>query len=249
MARNLMTSAISALALVASAAQAGVPANITQALADPARPAADTARDAGRKAGEVLALGEVKPGDKVADLIMGGGYFTRILSAAVGPKGHVYAYQPAEFIKFRAAYGAEQKAVADAYANVTPINASLGELDLPDGLDLVMTVQNYHDLHLTPFPKDTATKVNAEVFKSLKPGGVYLVIDHTAAPGSGHAAAQTVHRLEASIARAEIEAAGFKLDAESPLLRNPSDDYAKNVFDPALRGKTDQWIMVFRKPK
>ena len=249
MTRRWMITAAAILALSSSAAQAAVPANIAAALADKARPAEDAARDALRKPGEVLALGEVKTGGKVVDLVMGGGYFTRILSAAVGPKGQVIGYQPAEFIQFQASYGENQKKVAAAYANVTPLTSTFGTLDLPDGMDLVLTVQNYHDLHLTPFPKDTAATVNAEVFKSLKPGGIYLVVDHVAAAGSGLEAAMSIHRIDPAIVRKEVEAAGFKLDSESPLLRDASDPLTANVFSPAIRGKTDQFIMKFRKPK
>lgn len=249
MTRNWMLAAAAALALGASAAAAAVPPHITAALADKGRPAEDPAKDAARKAGETVALLDVKPGAKVADLVIGGGYFTHILAAAVGPNGQVIAYQPAEFIQFQASYGENLKKVAAARPNVTPLSSSFGALDLPDGLDAVLTVQNYHDLHLTPFPKDTATKVNAEVFKSLKPGGVYLVVDHVAAPGSGLEAAMKVHRIEPSIVKQEVEAAGFKLESESAILRNPSDPHTASVFDPAVRGKTDQFVMKFRKPK
>ena len=249
MTRRWMITAAAILALSGAAAQAAVPANIAAALADKARPAEDLARDDARKAGEILALGEVKTGDKVVDLVMGGGYFTRILSGAVGPKGQVIGYQPTEFIQFQASYGENQKKVAAAHANVTPLTSTFGALDLPDGMDLVLTVQNYHDLHLTPFPKDTAATVNAEVFKSLKPGGVYLIVDHAAVAGSGLETAMSIHRIDPAIVRKEVEAAGFKLDSESPLLRDASDPLTANVFSPAIRGKTDQFIMKFRKPK
>lgn len=234
--------------LAASAASAQVPANITAALTDPARPAAETAVDGARKPGEVLALAGVKPGDKVADLVMGGGYFTRILSVAVGPTGHVHAYQPAEFIAFGANYGKSLKEVSAAYKNITPLSMGFGALDLPDGLDLVLTVQNYHDLHLKPFPADTAAKVNAEVFKSLKTGGVYLIVDHEAKAGTGIADADTLHRIDIAAVKQEVEAAGFKLESESQLLDTPADPRTANVFDPAIRGKTDQFILKFRKP-
>ncbi len=248
--RPLFSALVLAVALGASAVPgfAQVPANLTAALADPARPAADTARDAARHPGEILALANIKPGGKVVDFIIGGGYFTRILSPAVGPTGAVYAYQPAEFIKFKAQYGEDLKAVAAAYKNVTPLDASLGALDLPDGLDAVITVQNYHDLHLKAFPADTAAKVDAEVFKSLKPGGVFLVIDHAAADGSGLSAPDTQHRIDIAAVKAEVQAAGFKLAAESPLLRNPADPRTASVFDPSIRGKTDQFILKFVKP-
>ncbi|TCS16696.1 putative methyltransferase [Caulobacter sp. BK020] len=250
MARSMIYALVAACALAVSAAPgvAQVPANLTAALADPARPAADTARDAARHPAELLALAEVKPGGKVADFIIGGGYFTRILSAAVGPTGTVYAYQPAEFIKFQAKYGEDLKTVAAAYKNVTPMDGSLVGLDLPDGLDAVITVQNYHDLHLKPFPADTAAKVNAEVFKSLKPGGVFLVVDHYAADGSGLAAPDALHRIDIAAVKSEVQAAGFTLAAESPLLRNPADPRTASVFDPAIRGKTDQFVLKFVKP-
>ena len=234
--------------LTATTASAAVPANIAAALADPARPGKETAADAARKPGELLALTGLKPGDKVADLVMGGGYFTRILSVAVGPTGQVYAYQPAEFIAFGANYGVSIKEVSAAYKNITPLSMGFGALDLPDGLDLVLTVQNYHDLHLKPFPTDTAAKVNAEVFKSLKSGGIYMIVDHEAAAGSGITTADTLHRIDIAAVKKEVEAAGFKLDSESQLLDLPADPRTANVFDPAIRGKTDQFILKFKKP-
>ena len=237
------------LILGGTALAAPIPANITKALADPARPATDVARDAARHPAELLAFAGVKPGAQVADFIIGGGYFTRILSAAVGPKGHVTAYQPAEFIQFQASYGENLKTVAAAYKNITPLSSSLQVMDLPDKLDLVMTVQNYHDLHLGPFPKDTATKINAEVFKSLKPGGVFLIVDHAATAGSGIGAADTLHRIDIAAVKSEVEAAGFKLAAESSMLAVSADPHTANVFDPVIRGKTDQFVLKFVKPR
>lgn len=249
MARNWIVAAAAALVLGAGSAQAATPGNIAAALADPLRPAEEIGRDASRKPGELLAMGEIKTGGKVVDLVMGGGYFTRILSAAVGPKGQVVAYQPAEFVQFQASYGENLKKVAAAYSNVTPMSTTFATMDLPDGMDLVLTVQNYHDLHLKPFAADTAAKVNAEIFKSLKPGGIYLIVDHTALPGSGLEAADKIHRIDPAIVRKEVEAAGFKLDSESAMLAAPADPKTGNVFAPAIRGKTDQFVMKFRKPK
>lgn len=250
MARRYMIPVLAVLALsVGGVAFAQVPANITKALADPARPAEDSARDAARHPGEVLAFAGVKPGDTVVDYIMGGGYFTRILSGAVGPTGVVYAYQPAEFIKFKSTYGDNLRNVTAALPNSKPLDGPMTALNLPDNLDLVMTVQNYHDMHLKPFPVDTAAKANAEIFQSLKPGGVYLIVDHAATAGSGLTAPDTQHRIDIAVVKSEVEAAGFKLEAESPLLANPADPRTANVFDPSIRGKTDQFILKFRKPK
>lgn len=247
--RKGLMAGLALAALIAGAAQAATPANITAALADPARPATDVSRDAARKPGELLAMTGVKPGDKVADFVIGGGYFTRILSAAVGPNGHVYAYQPDEFIKFQASYGENLKKVAGEYKNVTPLDASFGALDLPDGLDAIITVQNYHDLYLKGFPADTAAKVNAELFKSLKPGGVLLVVDHAALPDTGISATSSLHRIDIAAAKKDLQAAGFKLESESKLLADPADPHTASVFDPSIRGKTDQFTLVFRKPK
>ena len=158
MARKLTASILAALAvgMAGAAPAAAVPANITAAMADKSRPEADVKRDAARHPGEVLAFAGVKPGDKVADFMMGGGYWTDLLAPAVGPKGKVYAYRSAEFIAFRAAYGDEQKRAVAGRANVAPLTAPLSAVGLPDGLDLVLTVQNYHDMHLKPFPAGTA---------------------------------------------------------------------------------------------
>jgi len=135
MARRLTASILAAFAVSVAgvALAAGVPANITAALADKARPEADVKRDADRHPGEMLAFAGVKPGDKVADFMMGGGYFTAILSPAVGPKGKVYAYQSAEFIQFRAAYGDEQKKAAAGRDNVVALTGPLSAVGLPDG--------------------------------------------------------------------------------------------------------------------
>jgi predicted methyltransferase len=181
---------------------------------------------------------------------MGGGYFTRILSAAVGPGGKVYAYQSSEFIKFRAAYATEQSSVVADYKNVVPLTAPIAAAGLPDGLDLVLTVQNYHDLHLKAFPAETADAANKEIFKALKPGGVYLIVDHAAIAGAPLTVADTLHRIDEANVKKEVEAAGFKLVTEDDkLLGNPADPHDKLVFDASIRGKTDQFVLKFRKPK
>jgi predicted methyltransferase len=248
--RRAIGVALAALTLSsASLAFAAVPAPLAAALADSARPATDVARDAARHPGEILSFAGVRPGDRVADFMMGSGYFTRILSAAVGPKGRVYGYQSAEFIAYRAAYGAEQAAVAADYRNVTLIAQPLSAAGLPEGLDLVLTVQNYHDMHLKAFPAGTAGSVNQQVFKALKPGGIYLVIDHAAAAGAPLSVADSLHRIDAAIVKQEVEAAGFKLVGEDKTLALAADDHSLNVFLPAIRGKTDQFILKFQKPK
>ncbi|MDB5712454.1 MAG: methyltransferase [Sphingomonas bacterium] len=221
---------------------------IAAALADPSRPAEDTARDAARHPAETIAFARIKPGDRVVDFIMGGGYFTRILAKTVGPKGQVYGFMPDEFIKFKPSYGTDQKAVAAAYANIVAINGPLGAPALPDKVDVAITVQNYHDMHLGLFPADTAAKANAALFKALKHGGTLLVIDHVAATGSGLETPGKLHRIDPAIIKEELATTGFRYDGELAVLRNPADDHSKGVFDPAIRGHTDQVIYRFVKP-
>lgn len=243
----LVATALLAFAPLAAHAQT-VPANIAAALADPARPADQRARDAARHSGEILALARIKPGDKVADFLMGGGFWTRILSPAVGPKGHVYAYQAAEFISYRKEYAGEQDEAVKGYANVTPLRMGLAEVAFAEPLDAIVTVQNYHDLHLKFAPPGTAAFIAGRLFAALKPGGVLLVVDHVANPDPGFAAPDALHRIDPAAARAELESVGFKFEAESPLLRNAADPHTANVFTPEIRGKTDQFIHLYRKP-
>lgn len=222
---------------------------VQSALADAKRPEADKARDATRKPAELIGFAGVKPGDTVLDFVMGGGYLTRILAGAVGPKGLVYAYQPAEFVAFKAQYGTDQDDVAKAYPNVRPLRTSIGAVAIPAPVDVIITVQNYHDLHLALFPKDTAEKANAALFKALKPGGTLMVVDHVALAGSGLDAPDKLHRIDPAVARAELEKAGFRYDGEVMIWRNTTDPHTANVFSPDIRGKTDQFALRFRKPK
>jgi predicted methyltransferase len=223
---------------------------IRAAVADPARPPADVKRDPDRKPVDMLIFAGVKPGDKVADFVAGGGYFTRLFAKTVGPKGRVYAIQPAEIIKIAPVYLKQIQAVAKDYDNVVLITEPLPQaLHTPEKLDLVWTSQNYHDLH-DPFmgPADM-TAVNKAIYDALKPGGHYVVLDHVAAAGSGFSATNTLHRVDPEAVKKEVEAAGFVLESESKLLRNPNDPHTANVFDPSIRGHTDQFIFKFRKPK
>lgn len=247
---KLLFAATALLALTApmASAQKVTPA-ITHALADAGRPQADKDRDAARHPGEILAFAGIKPGDKVGDFLMGGGYWTHILAPLVGAKGHVYSYQAAEFIAYRADYAKEQDAAVAGYANVTPSREGLAQVAFPEPLDAIVTVQNYHDLHLGFAPPGAAKLIASRLYAALKPGGVLLVVDHVANADPGFAVPDKLHRIDPTAARAEIESVGFKYEAELPLLRNPADPHTVNVFDPAIRGHTDQFIYRFRKPK
>ena len=252
MRRSLLIAA-SALVALSSTAFAPAPPPVQEAssyaaaLADPVRTVEDRARDEARHTADTLAFARVRPGQKIADMIIGGGYFTRVFSAAVGAEGHVTAWQPEEFVAFDAGYG-QAVTDADALANVDGVRSPLGAPEFPTGLDLVFTAQNYHDLHLAPFPADTASKVNTAVFEALKPGGLYVIVDHHAAASSGLAAADTLHRIDIEAVKREVTAAGFVLDGESAVLANPDDPLTANVFNPSIRGHTSQFILRFRKP-
>jgi predicted methyltransferase len=219
------------------------------ALADLQRPAAERERDAARKPAELLAFAQVKPGEKVGDYIMGGGYWTRILSNLVGPVGKVYAFQPDEFIAFRAAYGEEQNAAVAGRANVTALRGPVAAPPFPEPLDTLITVQNLHDLYLGAMPAGTADKAIAALFAALKPGGTLVVVDHSAAVGSGTSAANTLHRIDKQAVIEALTTAGFVLEAESDLYVRPDDPRTANVFAPEIRGKTDQFVLRFRKPE
>ncbi|HEX5376941.1 MAG TPA: methyltransferase [Phenylobacterium sp.] len=252
MSRKLVLALIATAALGFAAAPAAAfvqtpPAYVTAAVADASRPADDTKRDADRKPADMLTFAGVKPGDKVADLIPGGGYFTRLFALSVGPKGMVYSFLPAEFAKFSKtplpANGSHPS------PNVTFLTAPMNAFAVPEKLDVVWTSQNYHDLH-DDFAKPTDLAiVNKAVFDALKPGGVYVVLDHSAAAGSGLRDTNTLHRIDAAQVRKEVEAAGFTFDSELGVLQNPADPRTANVFDASIRGKTDQFIYKFRKPK
>ncbi len=198
-------------------------------------------RDADRKPGELIAFAKLHPGASVAELAPGGGYFTRLLSAFVGPKGHVYpvAGHPSPALT----------EIAASHANVAIIAGAPGEINAPAPVDMVWTTLNYHDFkNSKQGDTDAAVLFNRAAFKALKPGGIYLIVDHQAAPGAGATVTSTLHRIEETVVKQEVEAAGFKLDGESDLLRHPADDHSLKVVETGIRGKTDQFTLRFRKP-
>jgi len=228
-----------------------VPDYIAKALVDPARPAEQVRRDAARKPGELIEFSGVKPGDKVVDFMSGGAYFTRLFSRVVGETGHVYAFLPEEELKScPSAETAGTRAIEHdhSYANVSVLRAPVNQFHLPEMVDLIWTSQNFHDLY-DPFmgPADVPALTKA-LFDALNPGGVLLVIDHVAAPGSETRDTDTLHRIDPHVIIRRARAAGFVLEAQSDLLRNPDDTHELNVFAPAIRGHTDQIVLKFRKP-
>lgn len=236
-------------AIAAAPTAAPVPASVTAAVSDKSRPVEDTARDADRKPADMLVFAGVKPGDKVLELVPGKGYFTRLFAKAVGPSGHVYAFIPAELDAMKQKKNLPLVPAADPnYPNVSYLHQSLTAIAVPEPVDIVWTSQNYHDMHDTFMGPPDIGKVNAAIYRALKPGGVYIVLDHAAEPGSGLRDTDTLHRIDPAAVKKEVTAAGFEFVGENDALKNPADPHTKNVFDPSIRGKTDQFVYKFRKP-
>ena len=245
----MAAAALATLSLtVGASAWAAPDANILAAVADKGRPEADTSRDALRKPAEMLEFAGVKPGQTVVDMLPGGGYFTRIFSKAVGPKGVVYAVAtPPRTPIDPAKLPAPESISADpAYANTKSLRVAFTAFAIPTKADLVWTSQNYHDLKNN---KDLDTvALNKAVFDALKPGGTYIVLDH-AADAEPADATSSLHRINPETVKKEVTAAGFKFAGESTVLRNPADDHKKKVFEAGEHDHTDQFIYKFTKPK
>ena len=236
---KLVSLAVGAAALIAAS---------PMVLTTPPRPDADVKRDADRKPLDMLNFAKVADGQTVVDFLPGGGYFTRLFSAAVGPKGKVIAYVPEVLASRRPEVVTTLKTMAaePGHENVA-VNVGTGSPLAADGsADLVWTSENYHDLH--NIPGDAAGAINKAAFAALKHGGYYVVADHVAEAGSGARDTNTLHRIDPAVVKTEVTAAGFMFDGESKALANPADTHTLKVFDPAIRGHTDQFVYRFRKP-
>lgn len=214
------------------------------------RAPADRALDAGRKPAEMLAFFDIKPGMKVAELGAGGGYTAELLARAVGPAGAVYG-QNTKFILERFAEKPWSERLAKAV--MKPVIRVDREFDDPlppeaRDLDVVFMVLFYHDTVWMEIDRD---KMNKAIFKALKPGGVFAVIDHSAREGAGVSAVKTLHRIEEKVVREEVQRAGFRLEAEGSFLRNPGDPRDWNASPGAAgdrRGTSDRFVLKFVKP-
>jgi predicted methyltransferase len=248
---SLASALVAVLAASVAVAQSGAnayrvpanaPANIKRAVESSARSAEQRARDADRKPAETLMLAEIGEGDRVVELAAFGHYWTEMLVEAVGPSGQVNMVD----MPWTDRFGGEAARAFDAsHANATYTQAHYNQMQLPQNVDAVLNVLFYHDL--TRDNVDTAD-MNRKILAALKPGGIYLVIDHKAEDGSGWRDASTLHRIDAATIKTEVTAAGFELVADSPLLANPADDRRQNMRAEGIRGKTDQAVLVFRKP-
>ncbi len=224
-----------------------IPKEVTDAINSPDRPAADKELDAGRKPDQILTFYGIKPGMKVADIFAGGGYMTELYSRIVGPKGTVYSQNipfPEQFKKIGDQW--DERLKKPALKNVVKVSKPFDAPDLlpvpPDSLDAVIIHLNYHDI--VGFKMNTET-LNAAVFKALKPGGIYGIVDHSAPPGTGATDATTLHRIDEDYLIKDVEKAGFRLYGASSALRHPEDDRTWLVFK--HRGETDRFMLKFVK--
>ena len=230
------------------------PANVRAAVAASAARTADNVKlDEGRKPAEILAFLGLEEGMRVLDLFGGNRYWAEIIAPAVGPQGQVVVWQPAQFLndKRRAEFAAFAGKQTNAFLSASPFE----QPNLAPGLyDFAIMNLDYHDVYwesterkIPRMEPDAWLKI---LYASLKPSGVIGVIDHAAAAGGDtRAVVEKLHRIDPAVVRADFERAGFVLEAESDLLRNPADDRSLNVFDEKIRGKTDRFAFKFRKPR
>lgn len=233
------------LLFVGCEAIAAAPDPIAAAVADASRPQSNRDADAVRMPAETLMFAGVKPGMVVGELYPCGGYFSRMLSDVVGTKGKIYAL---ETTRWEPCLPADQKMAAEpGRENVVVDGQPFGEFNLPQKIDLFWITQNYHDLHIKSYGTVDMAAFNRHVFEALKPGGIYFILDHQANPGLSEDDIAKFHRIEKAQVIREVTAAGFKLVAEGDFLGHSGDDHTKPIFDPSVRGKTDQYALKFQK--
>jgi predicted methyltransferase len=247
-----IVAAACALAVAVSAhsvASPAVPPYVAQAIA--AKDRRDQAQvDLRRHPAEILVIAKVRPGGTVAELIPGGGYFTRLFSKIVGPTGRVFAIWPEEYDKVSHPDSDNLRALAKTsnYGNITVLVQPAKAFSTPAPVDMVFTSQNYHDYPDKFMGGVDPVILDQAVFHALKRGGLFVVIDHVAADGSGMRDTDTLHRIDMATVRRQVMSVGFDYYGSTAVLRNGADDHTKPVFDPSIRGRTDQFVLVFRKP-
>lgn len=240
--------AVSTMPVAASA----LPAKITAAVAAKTRPAEMVARDAARKPAEVLAFLDLQQGDAVLDFFAGGGYYSELIGRAVGPKGSVIAFEPAGFYRTEK-QKADWAALVARTPNVRVMPLPIQSFDAaPNSFDRALLHLVYHDLYWESaqynIPRMDPDAILAKLYRSIKPGGTIVVIDHAGPTGDTRAIVEKTHRIDPETVKADFIRAGFVLDSESDMLRTPGDDMTKSVFDPEVRGKTDRFVLRFKRP-
>ncbi len=223
---------------------ADIPGYVIKAVASPARSKAEREADAHRLPAQTIAFAGVEPGMVIGEFIPGDGYFTRILSRIVGPKGKIYGIENTAWTN-----PAFDKKLMGEYRNVILHSTPFGTFDIPEKIDLFWTTQNYHDMHILELGPVDIDAFNRLVFDALKPGGIYFINDQAGNPGTTEKQIRALHRIDEAQVIREVTAAGFVLVDESDVLRHPRDDRTRSVFDPIVRGQTDEFLLKFQKPK
>jgi predicted methyltransferase len=232
----------------AAAPMAAAPVNLRPLLASTSRSAEDRARDAGRRPAEVIEFLGIKSGMRVLDVIAAGGWYTEVLSLAVGPDGHVVAQNPPVILEMRE--GANEKALSARLAgnrlpNVSRMNSGFEDIATIAGtFDAAITALNFHDIYNGRGPEAALATMQA-IYTALKPGGIFAIIDHVGVAGADNAA---LHRIEKSLAIESAKSAGFVVEGDANILANAADDHTQGVFAEGIRGKTDRFLLKFVKP-
>ncbi len=259
--------AVLALTLVSACGQEAAPPAATEPVAEVAapavsvyeaalnnalRPEADRERDADRKPAEILEFLGIMPGMTVLDIFTGDGWYSEVIAYVVGDSGKVIAHSNEAYKNF-VGNALEERFGSGRVSQAEILMAENNQLALEaDSLDAVMMSMTFHDIYHADvengWEQIDGPAFLAELKKGLKPGGIVAIIDHRAAAGAPPETGDTLHRIDPALVIAKMEAAGFVLEAESDLLRNPDDDLSKVVFAPDIRGKTDRFVMRFRKP-
>jgi predicted methyltransferase len=235
-------------ALLLATPLAAKPADYAKVVADSARTANNRALDESRMPAEILDFAGVKSGETVVDYYAGGGYYTELLSRVVGSKGAVYSTNPPPF------YDAKTwDALTASHPNVRVLVAPVpGMKFAPASVDVLFNHLNFHDLYWESekdhYPRIDVPAALADWFAAVKPGGHVIIVDHVGPAGDPREVVQRLHRIDPERVKADMAAAGFVLEAESSLLRRSEDGHDKNIFDPAIRGKTDRFVLKFRRP-
>jgi len=246
--RSIVIACFLAGSCLATSGALAASASIDAAIADPGRPADELAMDATRKPAQLLAAARLKPGQRIVD-VFPGPYWDRLFADVVGPKGKVVMYMPMEMVKAENIPLPKPGTPAlTGHPNVSMIAAAINDFAMSEPVDVVWIRQNYHDLYDPFMGPANVPAFNKAVFAALRRGGRYVIIDHSAPDGSGLADANTTHRVDEAIVKRDMAAAGFVLETESNVLRNPADDRSKLVFDKSIRGHTDQFVLIYRKP-
>jgi predicted methyltransferase len=247
--RTILLIAIVVTLGAARASLADAPAYLNKAIADDGRPAADIKRDVFYKPAEVIAFAGAKPGMKIADFMAGDGYYSRIFSRIVGPKGYVYAYYATQEDTPAVKRGGKIGAALAGYDNVGIVHGTAEQFVAPERLDLVWTALTYHDLHGPNFRGLDIGAVNKAVYDALKPGGIFIVLDRASRPGAGLRDLASLARIDEDTVKSEVEAAGFRFVSENGALHNPGDNLSKRVTKAEYEKRPDQFLLKFQKPR